>query len=136
MIGTVFVLAIVLGVLAFRNYRASERHIQQSMAEFDEMGVRLDADGCVAAVLDWNGRCEAMKTLCDHAVPMAMEHCLAARDRSEVCDGLGDTETARAQWTYHKCEEHDVTRANKKACTNAYRALIQYCTTGQQGVIL
>jgi hypothetical protein len=135
-VGCVFSLALVLGVVAYWRYTVSEAFIHDSLLRFDQVGAELSPDECVAEVLAWNASCEAMKSLCDHAVPMLMEHCLAARDRASTCTNLSEDVTGRGQWTYERCLEHGVTRANKKVCTGAYRALVQHCRTGQRGVIL
>lgn len=135
-IATVLSLATVLGVVAFWRFTESSKYIHKSLAEFDARGAVLDADACVGEVLAWNARCEAMKSMCDQAVPMTMEHCLAARERKEVCAELPQDAAPRAQWTYERCAAHGVTQSNKKICTSAYRAIVQYCNTGERGVIL
>ncbi|MCB9728671.1 MAG: hypothetical protein H6744_16530 [Deltaproteobacteria bacterium] len=135
-ITVVFTLATVLGVVAYWRYSVSSRFIHESLAQFDARGASLDADACVGEVLAWNARCEAMKSMCDQAVPMTMEHCLAARERKEACAALPVEEAPRAQWTFERCAAQGVTRRNKNVCTDAYRALVQFCRTGERGVIL
>lgn len=135
-IASVFTLATVLGVVAFWRFEVSSSYIHASLAEFDQRGPSLDADGCVGEVLAWNARCEAMKSMCDQAIPMVMEHCLAGKERKEACAALPLEDAPRAQWTYERCAAHEVTRRNKKVCTSAYRAMVQYCHTGERGVIL
>ena len=137
LIGSIMVLAIVLGVVAYWRFTLSQQHIRANFHRLDKHGATLDAEGCVTAVLDWHDHCDAIDTLCDHAVPMAMEHCLRASDRSKDCAALG--ETARDQWTYEKCKARGIIKGRSSvvnACTDAYRALAQFCRSGQEGVIL
>jgi hypothetical protein len=122
----VFAALMAVGVVVIRRYIESERHIKAVLAEMTERGPDLDAEGCVDAVLEWAPRCTAMKTLCDASVPRVMEACLSGRDRDGYCASLG----ARASDTHFgvpECKARGVTRATKKVCALAYRAIDGFC---------
>lgn len=130
-------LAVVLGVLAYWRYTVSERHFAETLTAMDRIGPAVDTEGCVTAALDWYGRCEANKPLCDNGVVRVITHCLHASDRGEYCDGL-DLSSSKAQWVFGKCEERGTPCASRKkcACADAYRAIDSFCRYGQRGVSL
>ena len=133
------VLVLVLGVAAYWRYTVSENYFAQSLADMDRRGPTLDVEGCIDAVLDWHGRCEANKPLCDNGVPQVMTHCLIAQDRTQACEELMAAEaSASAQWVYLTCYERDTPCRSKKhcPCADAYRALDSFCRHGQKGVAL
>jgi hypothetical protein len=136
-LGTIAVLVVVLGVVAYWRYTVSERYFAESLKEIDAVGPTLDTEGCVSEVLKWHQQCEANKPLCDNGVPRVMTHCLTGADRKAYCDTL-DLSSAKAQWVFDKCEERGTPCANRKrcACANAYRAIDSFCRHDQKGVSL
>lgn len=130
-------LAVVLGVLAYWRYTVSERHFAETLQHMDEVGPKVDTEGCVTEVLEWHARCEANKALCDDGVLRVMTHCLTGADRSKYCEGL-DMSSAKAQWVWHKCEDRGTPCKNRKtcACASAYRTIDSFCRHGQEGVSL
>jgi hypothetical protein len=136
-LGTIAVLALVLGTLAYWRYTESERHFSEALREMDAVASSVDTEGCVTEVLRWHARCEANKPLCDNGVPRVLTHCLTGGDRKAYCEGL-DLSSAKAQWVFDKCEERGTPCANRKecACANAYRAIDSFCRYDQKGVSL
>lgn len=137
-LGCMAVLIVVLGVAAYWRYTVSENHFAETLAEMDRRGPALDVEGCIDAVLEWHGRCEANKPLCDNGVPQVMTHCLIAQDRTEACEALDPGASAKAQWVYVSCLERDTPCRSKKhcPCADAYRSLDSFCRHGQKGVAL
>lgn len=137
-LGTVMVLVLVLGTLAYQRYAASETHFAAIMAEMDERGKELDAEGCVDAIIEWNkNRCDANKPLCDNGVPQVMSHCLMARERPNLCGDL-EGKSSKGQWVFNSCKDRGTAcRIRKRcACADAYRTIDSYCRHGGQGVSL
>jgi hypothetical protein len=136
-LGTISVLVVVLGVLAYWRYTVSELHFARAIAHFDERGKTLDAEGCVTEVLEWHRTCEANKPLCDDGVVRIMTHCLTAADRSATCNTV-ELGSAKAQWVFAKCQERGSPCADRKkcACASAYRTIDSFCRHGQRGVSL
>jgi hypothetical protein len=136
-LGAMVIVILVGGVAAYWRYVKSENHFATTLQEMDRKGKALDVEGCISAVLEWHGRCEANKPLCDNGVPQVMTHCLAAQDRSQTCSEV-DLGPAKAQWVYEACLERDTACANKKqcACADAYRTLDSFCRHDQKGVAL
>lgn len=130
-------MVLVFGTVAFWRYKVSERHFAETLQTMDALGSRVDTEGCVSALLEWHGRCEADKNLCDNGVPLVMTHCLVGADRSEMCGGL-DLSSAQAQWVFARCEERGTPCGNRKncACASAYRTIDSFCRHGQEGVSL
>jgi hypothetical protein len=136
-LGAMAIVIVVLGFAAYWRYTVSENHFAVTFAEMDRKGPELDVEGCVSAVIEWHGRCEANKPLCDNGVPQVMTHCLAGRDRAQACEAL-ELGSAKAEWVYQSCFERDTPCGDKKACVcaNAYRTLDSYCRHDQKGVAL
>lgn len=136
-LGTITVLVLALGVLAYWRYTVSEKHFAHAIAHFDERGKSLDVDGCVAEVLEWHRTCEANKALCDNGVVRIMTHCLTAADRSATCSEV-ELGSAKAQWVFAKCQDRGTPCADRKkcACADAYRTIDSFCRHEQRGVSL
>lgn len=136
-LGVMVIIILVGGVAAYWRYVQSENYFAVSLQEMDRKGKELDVEGCVSAVLEWHGRCEANKPLCDNGIPQVMTHCLVGRDRAEACAAL-ELGSAKAQWVYESCMERDTPCTNKKqcACADAYRTLDSFCRHDQKGVAL
>lgn len=142
-IGLLLLASTILGVIAYWRYTVSEKHLHVVFAEMDVKGKGLDADECISATLQWHRTgCAAMRSLCDHAVPMVLTRCLAAKDRKSACDTLdiGPNELS-AKWTYRRCKARGVhppefRRRDVKACGNAYGSLESFCKSNQQGVVM
>ncbi len=130
-------LAVVLGVVAYWRYTLAERHFAETLAQMDEIAPKVDTEGCVSAVLEWHGRCETARPLCDDGVVRVMSHCLIGADRQEYCGGL-DLSSAKAQWVFNRCQERGTPCLDRKkcACADAYRTIDSFCRHEQKGVAL
>lgn len=160
-LGGVVLLTILVGVLAYWRYANSERWVAEGVERMDELGAGLDSEGCIDATVEWHDSCDAEQTnaaVCLQGVKVVMFHCLAARDRGDVCQLYLDldsevhapTEDMRARarnperagasgnWVYGRCAERGMNCINKRecACAEAYRAIDSFCRTGQQAVQL
>jgi len=150
MVSSLFSISIILGVCAFWSYSDSEIHLHDGFKALAEKGAQLNSEGCVPAVLEWHRTCKAMKSLCDHAVPMAMAHCLKQpkapdprnRERAAYCKTLKYPPGGMARWTYSKCSEIGITRkkghtrSEVKACGTAFSALENFCRHDGDGIRL
>ena len=148
-IGGILTLATILGVLAYYNYSHSSAELNAAFVEMGQKGATVDTEGCVPVVMEWHRTCDGMKTLCDHAVPMAMTHCLSAPDAPEAraserkayCDAFS-WPSSKAKWTYAKCKEIGFSkdagekRDRVKACGNAFGTIENFCRHGGKGVRL
>ncbi len=136
-LGVIAALVVGLGIVGYRQLVVSRDHFAKATAQMGVLGKQVDTEGCVSAVLEWHGDCEANKPLCDNGVPMVMTHCLLGADRSQYCDAL-DLSSSKAQWVFSKCEERGSECSNRKscACASAYRAIDSFCRHGQEGVAL
>ncbi len=130
--------AVFMGVFAYYRYVTSEKAIMAGMAELQSKGSSLDSEGCINTVLDWHKRCEALNSMCNDAVKIAMYHCLEARDRSEDCGKLKPDVVSKGQWVFGACKERGTACRLRKqcACADAYRAMDSFCRTDQQAVQL
>jgi hypothetical protein len=148
-VGGILTLALILGTLAYYNYSESSRQLNEAFEDLGKKGATLATEECVPAILEWHQSCEAMKTLCDHAIPMAMTHCLGQpesegerfKERQAYCDAF-KWPPSKAKWTYAKCKEigiskDDGTRRDRiKACGNAFGAIENFCRHNAEGVRL
>ena len=141
-LGGLFVLSTVLGVLAYWRYSVSEHHLKAVFAQMDDAGKALSAEGCITETLRWHREgCEAMQSLCDHAIPMVLTRCLSAKDRSPACSNLGIDQPSK-RWPYRMCKERGISpkdgtkRRFVKACGNAYGSLESFCKSDQKGVVM
>ncbi len=142
MIGGLLIVAFVLGGVAWYRYKLSERHIKAQLAHFQAVGATLSTDQCIGQVLQWHAEgCDAMLSLCDSSLPMALVQCLGGADRQADC-ATAVNEDPKGHWTFKMCEargiskKHGSARAHIKACGNAYGALQNYCLNDQRGVSL
>ncbi len=139
-IGSMLLIGTVLSVfVVFPNLKSSAGSIGQSMHAIEDKGKTLTVEECVAEVVAWHDRCAAdnMPMMCLQETPKATAHCLAAVDRTEGCAPyLADNKDAH--WAFKACAELGIDKASakprRKACTAAWRALDQFCKTGQKGV--
>jgi len=147
----ILVLALVLGFLAYYNYSKSSEALNKSFTEMGEKGAIVDTEACVPIVMEWHKSCadDAIKTLCDHAIPMAMSHCLTAQDapetrmqeRQSYCEAF-KWPASKSKWTHSKCKEIGISKSNGdkrdriKACGNAFGAIENFCRHGGKGVRL
>lgn len=138
----IFGLSVVLGVLAYWRYSVSEKHLHEIFSVMDKKGKDLSTEGCISEVLDWHREgCSAMQSMCDHAIPMVLTRCLAAKDRKAYCGDL-KIEEASKKWTYRMCKERGISpkdgtkRRFVKACGNAYGSVESFCKSNQKGVVM
>lgn len=120
-------LSLVAGVWFFRMVLFSERHLKAEEAALRQVGASVNAEGCVTAVLEWYGRCEALKSLCDTGVTRLMVACLDGQPSRPECPSYVG-QGAKSNYGYKQCMDRGVTKTNKKACGNAYMAIDQLCT--------
>lgn len=135
-LGSMSVIIVVLGVLAYWRYVVSENHFAEVIATMTEQGPQLDTEGCVDAVLEWHATCEANKPLCDNGLPQILMHCLSGRDRTATCESL-DLSSVKAQWVFTSCLDRGTPCRHKKkcACADAYRTIDSYCRHDQKGAV-
>lgn len=125
-VAVLFALSIVIGVVAYWRFIVSDRFLRDDLEQMAQRGRSLSVEQCVDATVEWAGSCRAMKSLCDATGPQLMRTCLAARDRSEYCDSLGDR-ARETRFGFKECKARKVTRKTKKACAAAYRAIASHC---------
>jgi hypothetical protein len=144
-----FTISLVGGILAYRSYSNSEQHLHAAFDRMAAEGATLNTEECVPVVLAWHRNCQAMKSLCDHAIPMAMTHCLTRDDaevprqkeRLDYCTGFTWPQS-KSKWTHDKCEaigigkKHGTSRDDIKACGNAFGAIENFCRHNTKGVLL
>jgi hypothetical protein len=125
-LGVVFGVSAILGVMAFKRYRDSENYIQASLSKMKEQGKSLGVEQCVDEILAWHKRCKAMAGLCQAAVSRLMGVCLRARDRRPYCVSLKQS-TTDTRFGYKECKARGVKRHRKKACAGLYRTIDSHC---------
>lgn len=130
--------AVFMGVFAYYRYVTSEKAIMAGMAELEVKGESLTSEGCVDTVLEWHKRCDALNTMCNDAVKIAMYHCLEARDRSVDCGNLKPDVVSKGQWVFGVCKDRgtECRRRKECPCADAYRALDSFCRSDQKAVQL
>lgn len=159
--GSLAILSIIFGVLAYRRYANSERWVAEGIMQMDAIGADRDVEGCVDEVVAWYNACDqhdANAAVCLQGVGILMHHCLSARERDQTCELYLDPESSVHQatedmrerarnpdaagesgrWVYARCEERGMVCRDKRecACASAYRAIDSFCRTGQQAVQL
>lgn len=125
-VAVLFALSTVIGVLAYWRFIVSDRFLREDLEKMARVGRSLSVEQCVDATVAWAGTCRAMKSLCDATGPQLMRTCLAARDRSDYCNHLGDR-AKETHFGFKECKARKVTRKTKKACAAAYRAIASHC---------
>lgn len=118
--------AVIIGTLAYRNFVISKNHLEAAEKSLTVMGTDRSVEQCVDAVVEWAGKCEAMKSLCDANGPRMMFACLAGQDRMDYCKALGD-EAEDRHFGFQNCMDRKVTRVTKKACGAAYGSIGSWC---------
>lgn len=127
-----FGISAILGVMAYANFKATNRYLRSVERGMRERGKTLTVDGCVDAVINWRKECRGSKILCNSYAPRVMRACLEARDRRAYCAKLPPiTDGPRFGW--RDCEKRGVTRKTKKACAAAFRMLHIHCRGGRRG---
>ena len=127
-LGSIFFVATILGVVTFFNYTRTEKSVQKGIAHLLEEGKSLSMQGCVKELLTWTSQCEGIKTVCDASAPILMESCLRAQDRSAEC---GENAQVRkdSKFGFKECSVFTLTKDRRKVCGNAFRAFDSYCRT-------
>lgn len=144
-LGAVASLTLLFGVLSYKRFAESEQSVARGIAEMEQVGAQLDAEGCVSEVIEWFHRCGAEganAAVCTQGVALTMFHCLSARDREAACrpylePHLGrDGKVDPGKWVYEVCSERGnrCTQKRECACADAYRALQSFCRTDQKAV--
>lgn len=126
-IAVLLTLAVVLGLLVFRNLMASERYLVESWHEMGELGTTASVEGCVDGVLAWSQDCEAMKGLCDVSVTGMMVRCLEGQDRRSYCRENG-TRMRDTRFGVAECDQRELESRHERAvCAASYRAVDGHC---------
>ncbi|MCA9695798.1 MAG: hypothetical protein KC636_39840, partial [Myxococcales bacterium] len=140
-LGSVAVISIIMGVLAFRVYSRSERQISGAIETFMADGRELTADQCVTRVVDWYFQdCDANLVMCADSVTRAMGACLGAQDRTRECELLEQTgaldpnhgdvlaearehKVGSGQWVFYTCKARgtECQKRGKCPCADAVR---------------
>lgn len=125
-VGLLIAAGLAAGAVAYRQLVASEHELSAALSKLRQQGAGLTVDGCVDAVIDWHGHCDAMKSLCDQMVPRFMDACLTAADRGAYCAGLG-SRGADTRFGVAECRARGGDRDTKKACAAVYRVIDGHC---------
>lgn len=131
-LGAVWTLSAILGVLAYRNYIHWDRYLHQSLDSMQVRGKELTFEQCVDEILEWVPKCVAMKKLCETSVPRVMDFCLAGRNRATECKQLGLSSTD-AHFGFKECQAKQLGRSQNKNCGNAYRTMDSHCRRISRG---
>ncbi len=124
-----FVLAIILGWVVFRNYEYSSKEITQSLSQMQEESTHLSLNGCAEKTLTWFQKCDAMTQLCDDTVPRLVKVCLANSDKSADCSQYGK-EIYGYNFGAKQCAPYmydKKLKRQKKACADTWQTIADYC---------
>ncbi|TNF37500.1 MAG: hypothetical protein EP329_03090 [Deltaproteobacteria bacterium] len=137
-VGSALLIGTLLAVfVVYPNMKASAISIGQDLAELDTKGASMTAEQCVENAVTWFENCDVMPSMCLQEVPTSVARCLHAKDRTAECKPYLEM-PPRSQWTFERCKERGIEKSSSKeltkSCTAAWRALDQYCKTGQKGV--
>jgi len=137
-IGSALLIGTLLAVfVVYPNMKASAISIGKDLAELSVKGADMTVEECVSHAIDWFEGCDVMPTMCLQEVPTAVANCLRAKDRAAECEPYLKIPPT-SQWTFERCKERGIGKGSAKeltkSCTGAWRALDQYCKTGQKGV--
>lgn len=137
-VGSALLIGTALAIfVVFPNIRASAISIGGEKTRVAQQGTTMTAEACVEHAIDWFQACDVMPSMCLQEVPSLVAICLGSKDRTAECAPYIDP-ALPAQWTYEKCKGRGIVRGSDrsltKSCTGAWRALDQFCKTGQKGV--
>ncbi|KAB8030989.1 hypothetical protein [Fluviispira multicolorata] len=126
-----FVLAIILGWVVFRNYEYSSKEITTSLAQMQKESPSLSLNECAEKTINWFKKCDAMTQLCDDTVSRMIKVCIANSDKSKECTQYGND-----IYTYNfgvkQCAPymHDKKlKREKKACADTWQTVADFCKT-------
>jgi len=122
--------SMLLGGLSYRRYVGSERQARAFAVELRARGAGLDGEGCVAQVLEWGKRCDAMQVVCEAAITPLLKTCLEAADRTAYCRSLGAV--LDTHFSYARCHQRGYGRRNR-VCAEAYLTVADHCQTLLKG---
>ncbi len=125
-VGLLLFVSLVIGVLAYRRFVASDRFLAQQLREIGERGHALSAEQCVDEVLARRDRCEAMKSMCNSTVPDMMDRCLGAKDRAAACQDWGAV-VMSTRFGFDACAGRRLSRDARAACATSYRVIATHC---------
>lgn len=127
-VGGIFALALVLGVLAFQNMKRSIITIESTQKEMAKAGKKLSMIGCIDRVMEWKKMCGAIHVLCRASISRVTASCLEAKPRKSECQAL-KLEKSRAHFTYKHCKARGMHKRRhwKRECGVAYGTLHRYC---------
>jgi len=135
-LGGIFALSVIMGVIAHRSLTFSVTSIKGSIGQFKRAGQRLSVEQCATRTLGWARRCGAMQSLCDASVHRLMGSCLEGQSRKQVCAGL-DLGRSKAHYTFAACRKRKLPKGRrwKKICGGIYSALWIHCMYWRKGKI-
>lgn len=129
-LGIIAVLALVLGVLAFRNIKRSIITIDKTQKEMVAAGKKLNLEGCVQRVLKWKRMCGAIHVICRSSIPRMTAACLEAKQRKNACRSmkLGQYKTS-AHFRHSMCKARGLHRRRhwKRECGAVFGTVWKYC---------
>lgn len=135
-LGGIFALSLIMGVIAHRSLTYSVTSIKDSVSQFKRAGKALGAEQCATKTLGWARRCGAMQSLCDASVHRLMGSCLEGRSRKAFCAKV-DLNKSKAHFTFAQCKQRKLqkNRRWKKICGGIYSALWIHCMYWRKGKI-
>lgn len=133
-LGIVFGLSTVMGVVAFASLKNSVTSIQGSLKQIRTEGKELSPQQCASRVLRWANQCGAMRSLCDASVHRMMGQCLEGQPRKKVCMAM-DLKNSKAHFTFAQCKKRELQKSRrwKKICGGIYSALWIHCMYWRKG---
>lgn len=129
-IGTLGVISLILGILAFYNMKRSVASIDRTQKRMALAGQSLPLEGCVERVLDWNKMCGAIHVMCRSSIHRVTAACLEAKPRVQACQALRlEQYKSSAHFQYERCQARGLHRRRhwKRECGVIYATVWRYC---------
>lgn len=135
-LGIVFGLSCILGVIAHNSLTHSVTSIKSSLVKMKKKGANMTVEQCAGHVLNWVKTCGAMQSLCDASVHRLMGKCLEGRSRGQVCKSI-ELKSSKAHFTFARCKKRKLHRGRrwKKICGGVYSTVWIHCMYWRKGKI-
>ncbi len=134
-LGVIGILALVLGVLAFRNIKRSIITIDKTQKSMIAAGKKLNLNGCVDRILEWKKMCGAIHVICRSSIPRMTAACLEAQERKADCRALKLKQyKTSAHFRHALCKAKGLHRRRhwKRECGAIYGTVWKYCNYWNQ----
>ena len=133
-VGGLFILSLVLGILVFRNYMQSEKLVTTDLNYLKLKAPSLTIEQCAQNNMSWYLKCDAMEEICDDTVTRMMKVCLVLGDKSAQCSAYGK-EIYGYNFGAAQCKPYFKKRNQKKACADTWQTIADYCKSVQKSLI-